>query len=127
MASFNKSLALFKQADLMNGPFKLQTVLKIYEQDGKVLRISIQGVRSDPVNLFVYSGQVLSLVGMFKPQLTDEEAGSIGMNELGLMRGDTDPTIGTEKTVINHEFAVQCIQYHSSVSVKTECAFDPRS
>lgn len=126
-ASFNKSLALFKQADLMNGPFELKTMLEIHELDGKVARISIQGVRSDPVNLFVYSGQVLSMVRMFEPELTDGGEGSIGMNELGLMRGDSDPTIGTEKTIINHDFAVQCIQYNSSVSVKMECAFDPRS
>ncbi len=125
-ASFKKSLAIFKQVDLLNGPFELKTSLKIYEHDGKVSRISIQGVRSDPVNLFIYMGQVLSLFKTLGPQRNDEEVDSMG-KELGLMRGDSDPTIGIEKTVINSDFAVQCIQYDSSVSLMTQCVFDPRS
>jgi len=123
--AYQQSVAAFKDLDLANGRFNLKQAMEITTKGGRVGNISLTGTRSDPMNLFHFIGTVGSILGAFEPEMDSKSAASLIL-ELGLMRGDDDSTIGTQKTLFRKSVAVDCNQYPSTVSLKVECVFGPR-
>ena len=123
--SYQQSVAAFKELDLANGRFDLKQVMEIITKGDKVQKITLTGSRSDPMNLFHFVGTVGSILGIFEPEMGSKSAAEL-VFELGLMRGDDDPTIGRQKTLFRKVVAVDCNQYPSAASLKVECVFGPR-
>lgn len=126
-ASFKKSVDAFKKLDLANGQFRSKLRLVIASQNGRVSKIVVSGDRADPMNLFGYIGKVGSLLKTLEPEMSDQAQQSLLTSDLGLMRGDDDPTIGSEKLVIRNGYVARCRQSALSESTATICAFEPRS
>lgn len=95
---FKKSVAAMKSLDIANGHFFLKERLLITEVEGKVSTIIIGGDRGDPMNLFHFIGQFADLLMTLDPNATSESA-SDDVRKLGLMRGDSDPTIGEPQII----------------------------
>lgn len=126
-ASFEKSVDAFKKHDLVTGDFKSKLRLTMASQNGRVSKIVVGGDRADPMNLFGYIGKVGSLLKTLEPEMPDQVQGNLLKSELGLMRGDDDPTIGTEKLITRKGYVARCLQSASSESTAMSCTFEPRS
>jgi len=124
--AFQQSVLAFKGLNLANGKFKLAESIQIGIKNNHVERIILVGSRADPMNLFHFIGTVGSVIGVFEPQIDAKGAAEI-VTELGLMRGDSDPTIGTAQNEFRDSVAITCNQYLSALSQKVECVFVPRS
>jgi hypothetical protein len=125
-AGFNKSVAGFKALNLANGHFTSKTRLLASLSGGKVASVSILGDRADPMNLFYFAGQVGSLMHYLGPKLSDDEVTKMLTSKLGIMRGDSDSTIGEAQVEITDTFAVKCNSQDSHVTTAIGCIFTPR-
>jgi hypothetical protein len=61
-ADFQRSVAAFEKLGILEGRFQLKTKMVVDPADGKVSRISVTGVRSDPVNLFQFYGTFVNIM-----------------------------------------------------------------
>jgi hypothetical protein len=122
---FQRSVHAFKQLDLANGNFKLLEAMFLIPADGNIERIRLLGTRDTPMALFHFAGTLGAVLQALDPSLDDHDAAETALS-LGVMRGDDDPSIGTEKLVIKKEFSASCIQRDSSESMKIDCNIVPR-
>jgi hypothetical protein len=123
---FQQSVVGMKKLNLINGAFALKDALSITETDGKVSMIAIFGDRGDPVNIFHFVGLLGSSLAALNPSLTAEEITKETF-ALGVMRGDSDPTIGQPKMNIFDHAVVKCNNQNSDITTKIGCLFLPRS
>ncbi len=103
----------------------VRETLQVDLEDGKVKAVHIAGSRADPGKRAHFLGQFGSLVRVFDPAVTDGELTRL-YGELGLLRGDDDPSIGQDRQVVRGRAVITCNQYPSRISVKLECIFEPR-
>ena len=103
----------------------LKQALFLIPAKGKLERVRLVGDRSDPMNLFNFGGTVANVIRALDPSITSKEAVQLAF-DLGIMRGDADPTIGEEKLTIKPKFAATCISQASTISTKIDCKFVPR-
>ena len=123
--AFRGSVKQMKEMNLINGNITSQQLLLVGLSGGKVSYVSIAGDRRDPANLLAFVGKVGSMLHHLGSRLTDKEVDAL-LGKLGLMRGDSDPTIGNQMTEITDTFAVRCSARNSKVSTLVGCRFDPR-
>lgn len=126
-ATFLRSVAAFEKLGLVEGPFDLTLSLVIAEQAGHATRVTLLGERADPMNLGAFTGAVSTLLKTMEPDLADDELTGLMKDELSLMRGDSDPTIGQERTVERTGYTVACLSRPSVVSMAVRCTLEPRS
>lgn len=125
---FQSSIAEFKKLNLMNGRFTLKMTLTVETNGGKVSRVRLNGDRGDPVNLSQFSGAATNIMQLFEPGIVDEDAKLLALDrELGLMRGDADPTTGQPMVVIKPYAAITCLMVPSSITTGQACEWAPRS
>lgn len=124
-AKFRVSVDAFKKMNLANGRFDLTETLGYKEEKGKVVRVSMTGTRADPMNLFHFWGDVGGMMSVLDSTLDDDTVKK-DMLDLGMMGGDSDPYIGSPKTVFHTGFAAACTMENSKVSTDVQCVFDPR-
>lgn len=125
---FQRSIAEFKKLDLMNGRFTLKMTLTVETNGGKVSSIRLNGDRSDPVNLLQFFGTATNIMQVFEPGIVDEDAKLLALDrELGLTRGDADPTTGQPMVVIKPYAAITCLVVPSSITTGQVCEWVPRS
>jgi hypothetical protein len=124
-AVFQKSVSAFKELNLANGNFALKEVMFFTVEGGKVSRITIGGDRSDPINAMHTVGQIGGVIEALKPSIKEDDVQRL-IIELGLMRGDSDESIGTPKTAIEDFAAIKCNTQDSHVSTLFGCTFLPR-
>ena len=94
--SFPIIRARIKKLNLINGAFDLKDALSITETDGKVSMIAIFGDRGDPVNIFHFIGLLGGVIKTLNPSLDGPDL-TKEIFALGVMRGDSDPSIGKVK------------------------------
>ena len=125
---FQKSVAAFKQMNLANGKFVMQTEVNLRtNQAGNVTEIIVSGTRADPMNLMQgFFGTMGIVTKVLDSSLPQDQVTKLLMS-LGLMRGDDDPTTGQITTQFSRGGAYGCLVRHSSVSVKVVCSVVPRS
>ena len=125
---FQKSVAAFKKIDMINGAFTLKMLLSVEITDGKVSQIRLGGVKDDPANLFQYTATVTNVMQLFDPKIVDGEGNSLAlMNELGIMRGDGDPTTGSPLDVIKPYAGIRCLNVRTKIASTAVCQWRPRS
>ena len=125
---FQKSVAAFKQLNLANGKFVMQTEVNLRaNQAGNVTEIIVSGTRADPMNLMQgFFGTMGIVTKILDPSLPQDQVTRLLMG-LGLMRGDDDPTTGKVVTQFAKHGAYGCLVRHSSVSSQVICSIVPRS
>lgn len=125
--SFQKSVAEFKKLDLANGRFTMKTRIELkMNQEGKVTEVVMSGDRADPINLLSsFVGAVGSAIKVVDPSLSRDQVTKLAM-DLGLFRGDDDPTTGTVITQFTKGGAYACLTQQSSVSTVVLCTITPR-
>ena len=125
---FQSTVTEFKRLDVMNGKFNLKLTLTVETVNGRVSRVRLNGDRSDPVNLLQFASTVANVMQMFEPDIVEGEGKHLALaKELGLMRGDADPTVGQPKVLIKPYAAVKCLVAPSAISVGEACEWVPRS
>lgn len=125
---FQGTVAEFKKLDVMNGRFTLRMTLTVETAGGKVSKVWLNGDRGDPVNLLQFSGTATNIMQLFEPGIVDGEGKSLALvKELGLMRGDADPTTGQPVVAIKPYAAVTCLTVPSSITTGEACEWVPRS
>ncbi|MBI1868971.1 MAG: hypothetical protein HYS06_11885 [Methylocystis sp.] len=124
--SFQKSVSGFKALNLANGRFDMATKLLLSEKNGKVSQIILSGDRKDPMNLFHFVGHLGSMMHALGQEANKNNDLSKELLELGLTRGDDDPTIGNPKTLIEAYAAIRCNNQVSSVTTTIGCVLEPR-
>lgn len=125
---FQSTVAGFKKMDIMNGRFTLKMTLTVQTEGGKVSKVRLNGDRGDPVNLLQFSSTVANIMQLFEPDIVDGEGKSLALvKELGLMRGDADPTTGQPAVVIKPYAAITCLVVPSSITTGQACEWVPRS
>ncbi len=125
---FQSTVTEFKKLDVMNGKFTLKLMLTVETSNGKVLKVRLNGDRSDPVNLLQFAGTATNVMQIFEPGIVEGGGKSLALaSELGVMRGDADPTAGLPKVVIKPYAAVTCLMMPSAVSTGEACEWVPRS
>lgn len=124
---FQKGISMLKKADLANGRFAMKLALQLNTgADGHVTRITVMGVRSDPINLMHFIGAVGTVNNMLNPG-QDEKTNLDFLMSLKMMRGDDDETIGQPVVAFNHGGAFKCISFNSDDSTQVGCVVEPRS
>ena len=123
---FQGGLKALKQLNLANGRFFQKKKLLITLEGKKVVMIILSGDRSDPINLFHYIASVGAAIRAIDPSVSDDGVKTT-IAGLGLMRGDSDKTIGSPVDQIEDYGAIKCNNQHSRVSTKVGCVFVPRS
>ena len=127
-AGFQSSISEFKKLDILNGKFTLKLTLLVNTFNGKVSRITLQGDRGDPVNLFQFIGTVEDIIGTFDPEAGKAPGDSAKVTaELGLMRGDNADDINRARTTIKPYAVIGCMTKDSHRTTQVECEFIPRS
>lgn len=125
---FQSSLAEFKKLNLMNGKFTLKMTLTVETSGGRVSKVRLNGDRGDPVNLLQFSSTATNIMQLFEPGIVDGEGKSLALvKELGLMRGDADPTTGQPVVVIKPYAAIACLMVPSTIATGQACEWVPRS
>ena len=125
-ARFQDGLKAMKKLNLANGQFSQKKTLLITLEDKKVAEIILSGDRSDPINLFHFIASVRSVIKAIDPSVS-EDAIKTTVDGLGLMRGDSNKTIGNPVNQIEDYGAIKCNNQHSRVSTTVGCVFVPRS
>ena len=125
---FQKSVAAFKEMNLVNGKFVMQTEVNLRtNQAGNVTEIIVSSSRADPMNLIQgFVGTMGVVTKVLDPVLPQDQVTKL-LTSLGLMRGDDDPTTGQITTQFSRGGSYGCLVRHSSVSVKVVCSVVPRS
>lgn len=123
---FQKLVQGFKKLDLANGKFKLYEAVFLIPANGNLERIRLLGTRESPAALFHFIGTLGSVIRSLDPSIDNHQSAETIL-DLGIMRGDDDASIGTEKIIIKKGFAASCIQYLSNESMKIDCNFVPRT
>lgn len=126
-AAFQKMVMAMKKIDAVNGPFEEKVhVLLTATSDGKVDTILIGGDRSDPMNMLLTISLVGNIIRILSPGITDD--GVLDMvKDFGLMRGDSDPTIGEPVDIINKVAEFRCNNQPTEKSYAMGCLILPRS
>ena len=124
-AGFQKSVAAFKELNIANGRFSLKEKMVISTTAGRVAIITYSGDRGDPMNMFHTIGQIGGVLKALNPSIADDDVLRL-LNQLGLMRGDSDATIGTPKEAIEAFAEIRCNNQRSASSMTFGCAFIPR-
>lgn len=125
---FQSTVAGFKKLDVMNGRFTLKMTLTVETNGGKVSRVRLNGDRGDPVNLLQFSGTATNIMQLFEPGIVDGEGKSLALvKELGLMRGDADPTTGQPVVAIKPYAAITCLVVPSNITTGQACEWVSRS
>lgn len=124
--AFSKQIKTFKSLDLINGNFPLLGNLDLVERGGKIGTVIVSGDRGDPANFFHYMGQVDVAIRAVSNKEMSSEDSQILFKKLGLMRGDSDPTIGQKQIAIESFAAISCIAQPSSKTTKVACMIEPR-
>jgi hypothetical protein len=123
--NFQKSVSAFKGLNLANGHFSLKEKMTISTENGKVSTIIIGGDRGDPINTFHTIGQIGGVFKALNPKISDDNVQRL-FKELGLLRGDSDETIGSVKEAIEDFAEIRCNNQRSDKSTAFGCAFLPR-
>jgi hypothetical protein len=127
-AGFQRSVAAFEKLGVLGGRFQLKMKMVVDTADGKVSRISVTGVRSDPVNLFQFYGTVVNIMQISDPEVGAGKGESEKLAEkLGVMRGDDADDIGKAHTDIEPYAEIKCLSQNSHISTAVECVFTPKS
>ena len=125
---FQSTVASFKKMDLVSGKFTLKLTLTAETKDGKVSHIRLIGSRGDPVNIFQYVSTVMNIMQLFEPGIVDGEGKSLALvKQLGIMRGDADPSINEPVVNIEPYAVVECLNVHSNITSGVACNWTPRS
>ena len=125
---FQITVAGFKKLDLMSGRFTLKLTLTVETTEGKVSKIRLNGDRNDPVNLLQYVGTVTNVMQLFEPKIVEGEGKSLALaKDLGVMRGDADPSIGSPVDIIKPYAAIRCLNVPTRITSGVACEWVPRS
>lgn len=124
---FKIGIAKMKDMDIVNGKFTMDiNITMTLDRKGFVKTIAVFGTRGDPVNLFRTIGSITILYEILNPGVPPETANNF-MMALGLMRGDSDPTINTPITKLSKGGVFTCNNQDSDTSIKFGCVIIPRS
>jgi hypothetical protein len=124
---FQTGISMLKKANLANGRFVNQLALQLgVDPSGNITRITVMGVRSDPVNLMHFLGTVGIVNNILNPG-QDEKTNLEFLTTLKMMRGDSDETIGQPVVSFNSGGAFKCISFPSDQSTEVGCVIEPRS
>ncbi|TXN01871.1 hypothetical protein FV242_17050 [Methylobacterium sp. WL64] len=126
-APFRKSVEAFRKLDLVRGSFSSKLSLSVVSQAGRASRIVLTGDRADPMNLFGFVGKVASLIKTLEPGIAEAAVQDLLSAGLGLTRGDDDPTIGAERTVVRVRDVARCKSAPSTEDTAMTCKFEPRA
>jgi hypothetical protein len=127
-AGFQSAIDNFKKLDLANGRFTLKLRLRVATVDGQISQITLDGDRGDPANIIQFIGAVMAIIEVFDPGASQSLGGLKQIvDELGLMLGDNDPSIGRARHTIKPHAAISCIKQDSHETTGVECRFVPRS
>ena len=125
---FQGTIAGLKKLDVLNGRFTLKMMLTVETAGGKVSKVRLNGDRGDPVNLLQFSSTAANIMQLFEPGIVDGDGKSLALvKDLGLMRGDADPTIGQPIVTIKPYAAITCLAVLSSITTGQACEWVPRS
>lgn len=126
-APFNRSVEAMRKLDLVRGSFTSKLGLSLIGRAGRVSAIVLTGDRGDPVNLFGFVGKAGSLIKTLELGIAEGAVQDLLTAGLGLTRGDDDPGIGAERTVVRGSFVARCRSAPSSQSTAMTCTFEPRA
>ena len=121
--AFNKAVVALKSLNLVNGNFTDRGKVIFTEEKEKVSLIILLGDRSDPANISQTIGIIsgmLTVLGM-----TDQGYKTL-LPELGLRRGDDNPSIGQPTVTIENYALITCNNQRSDVSTTFGCVLAPR-
>lgn len=124
---FQAGIAELKKMDVANGRFvfHLKIILTV-NREKKVTQIIVEGSRSDPVNMLRTVGAVGAIYELLNPGAPQKSEDEF-LAGLGLLRGDTDPTIGQPVSNFSKGGAFTCNSQSSDVSDAFGCVVVPRS
>ncbi|MXN73263.1 hypothetical protein GR157_00750 [Burkholderia sp. 4701] len=124
---FQRGIAELKELDLANGRFENELAISLsIDSAGKIIKISVLGDRSDPVNLMFFVNAVGIVNAMLNPGQDDKTSKDF-LVSLNLMRGDKDESIGQTISSFNRGGAFTCLSVPSNVGTLVGCAITPRS
>lgn len=123
---FQKQVAGFKKMGIISGD-------KFYSNERIVLKLNgsniemiiLKGTRGDPANLFSLLGDIQIAMKVLSPKALSSDELSANVTKLGLMRGDSDPTIGIPKNIKEPYADISCNNQSSNVSMDFGCVFRP--
>ena len=125
-AAYQRSVAAFKQLDMMNGRFEQKTKLELTTSGGKLAEFRVMGERSDMPNMLGFIGLTMNALMVLDPKLAADDTKE-QVEKFDLMRGDAAPDIGRERMDIRPYAMVTCNQWPSRQTLRMECVFTPRS
>lgn len=121
---FKQMVKKWKEMDLANGNFQLKDRLSITtDSSGKIAKVQAYSDRAD-MNLFHFLGTFSNIIRTFNKDMTDAQVQS-AIKEVGLMKGNTDPTIGKSLETFTKGAAITCLSQPSNVTTEVSCAFTP--
>lgn len=123
---FNSMVKGWKVLNLANGKFILKEkfIFRV-GSSGLISNIELSSSRAD-MNLFHFMDTFANTVKVFNPQFTEKDIQEL-VKDVGLMRGDNDPTIGESMNSFTRGVAIECLSQPSNVSSTIVCKFYPRS
>lgn len=122
---YQAGVKAMKELNLANGRFEIKRTVLITTKGKTVETIIVSGDRSDPINLFHFIATVVALIRAISPTTSDDDVLKT-VSSLGLMRGDSDPTIGRPIDQVESYAAIKCNNQGSKVSTAIGCVFNPR-
>lgn len=123
---FNSMVKGWKELNLANGKFTLKEkfIFKV-GTSGLINNIELSSSRAD-MNLFHFMDTFANTVKVFNPHFSEDDIQKL-VQEVGLMRGDNDPTIGRAMNSFTKGTAIACLSKPSNISSTIVCKFYPRS
>ncbi len=127
-SGFQSTVVNFKKLDVMNGSYSLKLTMVVDTSGDKVTSVTLNGDKSDIVNLMQFNSIVEEIMKTFDPAEGQQAGGPLKIaDELGIMRGNDAPDIGDARSLIRPYAEITCISRDSHVSTEVECQFVPRS
>ena len=124
---FQNSIQAFKKLNVLNSRFTQKLSLTLEIANGKVSKVFLEGDRGDPLNLIRFVGAVINIMQVLEPDVADSDGKSLALaTELGLMRGDNDPSIGSPAIMLKPYAAVGCLSLPSKIATAEFCQWEPR-
>jgi hypothetical protein len=92
--------------------------------DGKLVRVILNGQRNTPAAEKHFIGLVASVIGTLSPGLDKVKIDEI-VAGLGLTRDDNSPDIGTSLSHSEPAWTIQCLSQYSQVATDLACTIEP--
>ena len=128
-AGFRSALRFWQRTGILpvSGPVSQVLHLTAVTSGGQLGSVVVTSIRSDMINLMVpYLSTVVAVMRVFEPGIGEDQRELAQLvKELGLMRGDADPTIGKPATMTIAGALVSCTNWNMHLTDKVECVFTP--